>query len=145
MYEKVQRNPETTVREARCGDTWMRWNDSSKDSQELQAKDPVQSWAPELEPRAHEKKNACVARVKCARCGVLFTPTRAVPLSCAKPTTTENVTTPDRANGTTRRRLIGPKPVVEAFLQEAEDGKGRQIGFTGVHERERQQCQAEPT
>ena len=30
MYEKVQRNPETTVREARCGDTWMRWNDFQK-------------------------------------------------------------------------------------------------------------------
>ena len=63
-----------------------------------------------------------MARVKYARCGVLFTPTRTVPLSCAKPTTTENVTTPDGANGTTRSRLIGPKPVVEAFLQEAEEG-----------------------
>ena len=58
--------------QARCGETWMRWIDF-EGSQELQSKDLVQSWAPELEPRAHEKNCVCVSRARCARCGVMFT------------------------------------------------------------------------
>ena len=53
--------------QARCRETWMRWNGFY----ETHRLHPTE-YLKHLEPRAHEKKLR-VARVKCARCGVLFT------------------------------------------------------------------------
>ena len=52
-----------TVGQARCGETWMRWNDFY-DSQLLQQSSNILS-------HVHTREIACVARVTCARCGVL--------------------------------------------------------------------------
>ena len=69
VQETVWRMVRRKVHQTQCHETWMRWNDF-QERQRLQHNSIILS----LEPRAHEKIR--VARVKCARCGVLFTKRR---------------------------------------------------------------------
>ena len=70
VQETEFRSAETTAGQANCGEPRMRRSDF-QDSQEVQSNDPVQSWAPELEPRAHEKNCVCgTCNMRAVRCTV---------------------------------------------------------------------------